>query len=160
MELPAQGVPRRQLAASDLPALGARGPVRSGLVLKRTRDPVIRDWFDGYFEGLDPKLRLEIINPVQTKVHKYLGSLVARQIVGQPRSTVDFRQLVAEHKLVIVNLNAFDVGEDTAALIGGTLLNLAARAVSAQSMLPPRARQPVTLIVDEFHTIVRRVVRR
>ena len=41
--------------------------------------------------------QLEIINPVQTKVHKYLGSRVARQIVGQPRSTIDFRQLVAEH---------------------------------------------------------------
>jgi len=32
-------------------------------------------------------------------------------------------------------------------------LNLAARAVSAQSLLPPDERKPVTLIVDEFHTI-------
>ena len=36
-------------------------------------------------------------------------------------------------KLVIVNLNAFDIGEDVAALVGGTLLNLAAA--------PPRARR-------------------
>src|SRR5262249_11444241 len=55
--------------------------------------------------------------------------------------------------LVIINLNAFDVGEDTAALIGGTLLNLAARAISAQSVLLPQERKPVTLVVDEFHTI-------
>ena len=55
--------------------------------------------------------------------------------------------------IVLINLNAFDVGEDVAALIGGTLLNLAARAVSAQSVVPPEQRQPVTLIVDEFHTI-------
>ncbi len=100
-----------------------------------------------------PRQRLEIINPVQTKVHKYLGSLVARQIVGQPRSTVDFRQLVAERKIVLINLNAFDVGEDVAALVGGTLLNLAARAISAQAVLAPEARRPVTLIVDEFHTL-------
>src|SRR5207253_9316201 len=90
---------------------------------------------------------------VQTKVHRYLGSLVARQIVGQPRSTIDFRQFVAERKIVLINLNAFDVGEDVAALIGGTLLNLAARAVSAQAAVPPEKRDPVTLIVDEFHTI-------
>jgi hypothetical protein len=54
---------------------------------------------------------------------------------------------------VLINLHAFDVGEDVAALIGGTLFNLAARAVSAQSTLPPEHRGAVTLIVDEFHTI-------
>src|SRR6185437_10848005 len=46
-----------------------------------------------------------------------------------------------------------DVGEDLAALLGGTLLNLAARAISAQSALAPAQRKPVTLLVDEFHTI-------
>ena len=40
-----------------------------------------------------------------------------------------------------------------AALVGGTLLNLAARAISAQALLPPEQRKPVTLVVDEFHTI-------
>ena len=54
---------------------------------------------------------------------------------------------------MIINLNAFDVGEDVAALVGGTLVNLAARAVSAQATLPPEARQAVTLVVDEFHTL-------
>jgi hypothetical protein len=73
--------------------------------------------------------------------------------VGQPRSTIDFRQFVADGKLVIVNLHAFDVSEDVAALVGGTLLNLAARAISAQALVPPQARKPVTLVVDEFHTI-------
>jgi hypothetical protein len=122
-------------------------------VLKQVSDASIKQWFDDYFDALDTRLRLEVINPVQTKVHRYLGSLVARQIVGQPRSTIDFRQFVAERKIVLINLNAFDVGEDVAALIGGTLLNLAARAVSAQSALPPEQRESVTLIVDEFHTI-------
>src|SRR5258708_23554772 len=122
-------------------------------VLKKTRDPVIRQWFEGYFEPLERRYQLEIINPVQTKVHKYLGSRVARQIVGQPRSTIDFRQLIADGKLVIVNLNAFDVGEDVAALIGGTLFNLAARAISGQALLSPDARKPVTLVVDESHLL-------
>jgi hypothetical protein len=36
-------------------------------VLRRTRDPVIRQWFDGYFEPLERRYQLEIINPVQTR---------------------------------------------------------------------------------------------
>jgi TraM recognition site of TraD and TraG len=54
---------------------------------------------------------------------------------------------------VIINLRAFEVIEDTAALVGGTLLNLVARAVSAQSSLPAHLRRNVTIVVDEFHTI-------
>jgi hypothetical protein len=108
---------------------------------------VFRREFDAFWG------RQEIINPVQTKVHKYAGSKVARAIVGQPRSTIDFRELIARDRIVIINLHAFDVIEDTAALIGGTLLNLAARAVSSQSSLPPDQRRSVTMAVDEFHTI-------
>ncbi|HYW87488.1 MAG TPA: hypothetical protein VFB50_06950, partial [Chloroflexota bacterium] len=77
----------------------------------------------------------------------------ARAIVGQPRSTIDFRDFIAGDKIVIINLRAFEVIDDTAALIGGTLLNLAARAVSSQSSLPPDCRRSVTIAVDEFHTI-------
>ena len=54
---------------------------------------------------------------------------------------------------MLINLHAFDVIEDIAALVGGTLLNLAARAVSSQSSLPPAQRRSVTMAVDEFHTI-------
>lgn len=122
-------------------------------VLKRTSDPAIKHWFSSYFDPLELRHRQEIINPVQTKVHKYAGSKVARGIVGQPRSTIDFRELIARDRIVLINLHAFDVIEDTAALIGGTLLNLAARAVSSQSLLPPDQRRNVTMLVDEFHTI-------
>jgi hypothetical protein len=122
-------------------------------VLKRTLDPAIKHWFSSYFDPLELRHRQEIINPVQTKVHKYAGSKVARAIVGQPRSTIDFRDLIARDAIVIINLRAFEVIEDTAALIGGTLLNLAARAISSQSSLRPDQRRSVSIAVDEFHTI-------
>jgi hypothetical protein len=151
-----RGDPQRGRAAQhtvlEVPALLSRRGFRHQ-VLAETTDPMIAHWFETYFEPLDQRLRLEIINPVQTKVHKYLASRVARQIVGQPVSTIDFRQLIAAGRIVIVNLSLFEVGEDTAALVGGTLLNLAARAVGAQAKLRPAERHPVTIVVDEFHTI-------
>ncbi len=45
------------------------------------------------------------------------------------------------------------VGEDTAALVGGTLLNLIALAIEAQAARPASERRPVTLLIDEFHTL-------
>jgi hypothetical protein len=82
------------------------------------------------FSAVRSAHRQEIINPVQTK-----GAQVGGQQGGpqhrRPTSLDDrFRELIGQDKIVIINLNAFDVIEDIAALVGGTLLNLAARTVS------------------------------
>jgi hypothetical protein len=89
----------------------------------------------------------------ETKINTYAGSVAARAVVGQLRSTVDPAAWVREGRLVIVNGAKGRVGEGTAALIGGTLLNLVDLAIGAQVALPPTERRPVTVIVDEFHTM-------
>ncbi|MFN8472760.1 MAG: type IV secretory system conjugative DNA transfer family protein [Anaerolineae bacterium] len=122
-------------------------------VLKLVTDPVIRAWWASYFEPLDRRLQLEIVNPVQTKVQRFAGSQATRAIVGQPRSTVNPAGWLRSRSIVIVNTAKGVVGEDAAALIGGTLLNLVGLAVNEQAALEEKQRQPVTIIVDEFHTM-------
>ena len=45
------------------------------------------------------------------------------------------------------------VGGDTAALIGGTLINLVAQVVGGQAARERAGRRPVTFLVDEFQTL-------
>jgi hypothetical protein len=86
-------------------------------------------------------------------VHKYAGSRAARSIVGQPRSTIDPSGWLRTGAIVVVNTAKGTIGEDTAALIGGTLINLVGLLVGEQAQLPEPRRRPVTMIVDEFHTM-------
>jgi hypothetical protein len=123
------------------------------IVLKGVRDPVVLAWWSTYYAPLDPKLRLEIANPVLTKVQRFAGSTAARNIVGQPRSTLEPATWLGDGKLVIINTAKSAVGEDAAALIGGTLINLVGLVVSEQGTLDVRERRPVTLLVDEIHTM-------
>ena len=81
------------------------------------------------------------------------GSRAARSIVGQPRSTIDPSGWLDTGAIVVVNTAKGTIGEDTAALIGGTLINLVGLLVGEQARLPESRRRPVTLIVDEFHTM-------
>ena len=74
-------------------------------------------------------------------------------MVGQPRSTIDPAAWLREGAIVIVNTAKGSVGEDTAALIGGSIVNLVALLVGEQARLAPGRRHPVTLIVDEMQTI-------
>jgi hypothetical protein len=48
----------------EVPALLARRGFRRR-VLKQVSDPSIKRWFDDYFDALEPRLRQEVINPVQ-----------------------------------------------------------------------------------------------
>src|SRR4051794_38063980 len=89
----------------------------------------------------------------QTKVQRFAGSRAARLVVGQPRSTIDPAGWLRDGAIVLVNTAKGTVGEDTAALVGGTLINLVGLVVGEQAALAARDRRAVTLLVDEFHAM-------
>jgi hypothetical protein len=74
-------------------------------------------------------------------------------VVGQPRSTVDPARWIRDGAIVVVSTSKDAVGEDTAGLVGATLLNLVALAIADQARLDPGDRRPVSLLIDEFHTL-------
>ena len=122
-------------------------------VLRLVADPVVRAWWSGYFDLLDRRLQIEIINTVQTKVQRFAGSRAARAIVGQPRSTIDPAGWLSSGAILVVNTAKGTVGEDTAALVGGTLINLVCLLVGEQAGLPEKRRRLVAVLVDECHTM-------
>jgi len=142
----------RQYTILDVPALYSTPPFRRS-VLTLVKDPIVRAWWPTHFDTLDRRLQVEIPNPVVTKVQRFTGSRVARGIVGQPRSTIDPSAWVRSGAIVIVNTAKGVIGEDTAALIGATLLNLVALGVEEQAQLTAASRRRVTILVDEFHTM-------
>ena len=106
-------------------------------------DPSVRTWWSEYFEPLDRRLQLEVINPVLTKIHRFDGSSAARNIIGQPASTLDPAAWLRQGAIVIVSTARGTVGENAAALIGSTLVNLVTLAVAEQARLDPAARRPI-----------------
>jgi hypothetical protein len=122
-------------------------------VLGSVADPGVRAWWSDYFEPLDRRFQLELINPVLTKIHRFEGNTASRHIVGQPASTIDPGAWLREGRVVIVNTARGVVGDNAAALIGSTLLNLVTLGVAEQARVASAARRPITMFVDEFHTI-------
>ncbi len=75
-----------------------------GRLLAAMPDPQIRAMWRTYLTPLDHRFRLEIINPVQTKVYKFAANVVARSIVGQSRSTIDPQAWVRDGAIVVVDV--------------------------------------------------------
>jgi hypothetical protein len=116
-------------------------------------DPTIQAWWSDYFDSLERRFQLEVINPVLSKIHRFEGSTVARQIVSQPVSTIDPSAWLRDGSIAIVNTARGTIGENAAALIGSTLLNLVTLGVAEQASLEADARASIGIFVDEFHTI-------
>jgi hypothetical protein len=122
-------------------------------LLSTLEDPGIHAWWTDYFDSLERRFQLEVINPVLTKIHRFDANTPARNIVGQPASTINPSDWLRSGAIVIVNTARGIIGENAAALIGSSVLNLVTLAVAEQANLSAEARWPISLFVDEFHTI-------
>jgi hypothetical protein len=99
---------------------------------------------------MDAHQQREITSSVITKLSKFSSSRVARRILGQPRSTIDLREVIRSGQLLLVSTASGVVGADLSELIGIVLLGLFEAALSEQADLPPDERRRYLVLIDEF----------
>ena len=74
-------------------------------------------------------------------------------ILGQRRSTVDLRQLIAEGGVLFVSTSQAVAGKDVSALVGASILNLVDAVIREQGSLPPEQRRGALVVVDEMQAL-------
>ena len=145
---PYQG-PDRQYTLLDVVPLLRAASFRHA-VLEQVRDSLLNDWWQHYYEPMDAHQQREITSSVITKLSKFASSRVARRILGQPRSTIDLREVVRSGKLLLINTASGVVGADLSELIGIVLLGLFEAALAEQAALSPELRRRYLVLIDEF----------
>jgi hypothetical protein len=145
---PYQG-PDRQYTLLDVVPLLRAASFRHA-VLEQVRDSLLKDWWQYYFEPMDAHQQREITSSVITKLSKFASSRVARRILGQPRSTIDLREVVRAGHLLLINTASGVVGADLSELIGIVLLGLFEAALAEQAELSPKRRRRYLVLIDEF----------
>lgn len=119
-------------------------------IIKKVEDPVVKSFWINEFLKMQDKFRTEAIAPIQNKVGQFLSSPVIRNIVGQPKSTVDLRFAMDTKKIVIINLSKGKIGEDNSALLGAMFITKFQLDAMSRANLPEKERVDFYLYVDEF----------
>jgi hypothetical protein len=119
-------------------------------VLKKVKDPVVRDFWVTEFEGYPDKIRQEAVMPIQNKIGQFLASATIRNIIGQPVTSMNLRQIMDESKIFLVKVSKGIVGEDNSALLGATMVTKIQLAAMSRQDIPRSQRVPFNLYVDEF----------
>lgn len=119
-------------------------------VVKKIEDPVVRGFWDGEFNKMSDKFRSEAISPILNKVGQFLSSPIIRNIVGQPKSTINLRFAMDKGKIIIVNLSKGKIGEDNSSLLGAMMITKFQLDAMSRSDIPEKERVDFYLYVDEF----------
>jgi hypothetical protein len=119
-------------------------------VMEQVSDPVLLSWWQFYYEPMDPRFQMEVISSVLNKLSKFASSRTTRRILGQPRSTINFTEIIRAGKILLVSTASGIVGTDVSALLGATLLGLFHMTLAEQADVPRAERRQYLALIDEF----------
>lgn len=127
----------------------------------RRQDAILRSYWedqfpesyhDKYGRLKKPQEQIELVGSSLNKIGRFIANPVIRHIVGQEHSSFNFREVMDEGKILLVNLSKGDLGPDNSALLGAVIVNQLLIAALSRREIPPEKRRPFHLYVDEFQT--------
>src|SRR3989344_3060884 len=119
-------------------------------IVANIRDPVVRNFWEAEYANYSEKYRTEAIAPIQNKVGQFLSSAIIRNIIAQTKSTLDFRDIIDNGKILLVNLSKGRIGEDSSSLLGAMMITKLQLAAMSRVDITERERKDFYLYVDEF----------
>ncbi|MFA5001103.1 MAG: DUF87 domain-containing protein [Candidatus Paceibacterota bacterium] len=88
---------------------------------------------------------------ISSKFDNFISNSYLRPIIGQPKSSFDFRQAMDEGKILLVNLSKGKVGDLSSSLLGMVVVGkILKAALSRVDIADEKARRDFYLYIDEF----------
>lgn len=119
-------------------------------VVDSISDPVVKSFWVNEFANYNERFRSEAISPIQNKVGQFLSSAIVRNVVAQPKSSFDMKDVMDNGKILIINVSKGRIGEDNSALLGAMLITKIQLAAMDRASVPEEERRDFYLYVDEF----------
>lgn len=120
-------------------------------LIKACTNPTVARFWSKQAARAAGEVSLENVTPyITSKFNQFTSNVLMRNIVGQSRSTVNFREAMDGRKIVLVNLSKGLLGEFDSALLGSLIVSKLFIAVLGRSGMSREERNPYYLYIDEF----------
>jgi hypothetical protein len=87
---------------------------------------------------------------ITSKLNQFTTNALLRPIIGQPKSTINFREAMDKGKIVLVNLSKGLLGQLDCQLLGMLIMGKIFSSAMARITMKPENRKPLFLYIDEF----------
>jgi hypothetical protein len=114
------------------------------------QDDNLKKFWNNEFGAAGSYQVVKMVSGVTAKVGRFLFSPTAKRILEQKKSTINFDEILDQSKILICNLSEGKIGEDTAQVLGLTVIAKIHQAALRRVRTNASTRTPFYLFVDEF----------
>jgi DNA helicase HerA-like ATPase len=122
--------------------------------IAKLKDPIVRNFWEKEMTKTSDFHKSEMLGYLISKVGRFVENSMIRNIVGQAKSGFNFRQIMDEGKIILVNLAKGRIGEINAKLLGLILVSKIEMAALSRADVPESERRDFYLYVDEFQNFI------
>jgi hypothetical protein len=124
-------------------------------VVDACTDPAVKSFWVDEFANYTERFAAEALPAIQNKIGQFTGNPLIRNIIGQPHSSFDIREMMDNKKILIMNLSKGLIGETNANLLGSMLTTRIYLAAMSRANLPVEQMKKMPnfyFYVDEFQS--------
>ena len=119
-------------------------------LLPKVTDPIIRRYWTDQIAQTADFHKSEVLDYIVSKFGRFVTNKLMRNIIGQSQSAFDFRKVMDEGKILLINLAKGKIGEENASFLGLILIPKILMAAMSRTDVPEEKRRDFFLYVDEF----------
>jgi hypothetical protein len=124
-------------------------------VVENIKDPSVRSFWVDEFANYNERYMQEAGDAIKNKIGQFTANPLIRNIVGQPKSSFDVREMMDKKKILIMNLSKGLIGESNANLLGSMLTTRIYLAAMSRADMPQEEMKDAPnfyFYVDEFQS--------
>ncbi len=122
--------------------------------LGKCKNPVVYDFWVKEAEKAGGEASLANMVPyITSKLTPFVANDMMRPIIAQQKSTIDFRTMMDEKKIILLNLSKGKLGEINSHLLGMVVVGKILMAALSRADIPEADRKDFYLYIDEFQNV-------
>src|SRR3989339_900742 len=119
-------------------------------LLPKVQDPIVRRYWTDQIAQTSDFHKSEVLDYIVSKFGRFVTNKTMRNIIGQSKSAFDFRNVMDEGKILLINLSKGKLGEENSSFLGLVLIPKVLVAAMSRQEIPEPDRKDFFLYVDEF----------
>ncbi len=121
---------------------------------KKLNDPVVLAFWEKEMAKTSDFHKSEMLGYLISKVGRFTENAMVRNIIGQSHSGFNFREVMDQKKILIVNLAKGLTGEINSNLLGMIIVSKLQMAALERANMPEDQRHDFYLYIDEFQNFI------
>jgi len=119
-------------------------------LLPKVEDPIIRRYWTDQIAQTSDFHKSEVLDYIVSKFGRFVTNKMIRNIIGQSDSSFNFRKVMDEGKILLINLAKGKIGEENSQFLGLVLVPKILVAAMSRQDMSKDLRRDFFLYVDEF----------